>query len=183
MKNKFLKLLLVIIVLVCASGCSLENFFNVADSMSSPVSVYAQEEIIKCVKDYIGDDICPKNSLYKGKYRSCIITNLEKADLQGEEYALFFCEKSVDCGEIHILFLSKVENKWKIFKDIKQTALDLEKVYIQDVDSDGNNELEFVFKSSNKGHGNVYTYRFENGDIVAVNIPSKFFNNFKDSDG
>lgn len=90
--------------------------------------------------------------------------------------------KGSDSGEIHILFLKKVENKWEVFKDIKRTAADLEKIYIQDVDNDGNNEFAFVFKNSDKKRGNVYTYRYKDGDVSKVTIPNKFFNNFKDSD-
>ena len=69
----------------------------------------------------------------------------------------------------------------EVFKDIRKAALDLEKVYIQDVDNDSNNEFAFVFKNSEEEHGSVYTYRLEKGDIVKVNIPNKFFNNFKDN--
>lgn len=169
-------------MLLFISGCSVENFFDISDTIEAPISSYEQESILKCAEDCIGSDMKLKYPLYKRKYRSCIVTDFENTDLQGENFALLFCEKGLDSGETHILFLKKSQNKWEVFKDIKRVAATLEKVYIQDVDNDGNNEFAFVFKNSDKKHGNVYTYRYEKGDIAKVNLPNKFFNNFKDDD-
>ena len=180
MKNKFLFMFAVSMALLFVSGCSMKEFFNVSDSMQAPINSYQQKDILECVGDYFGSDIKPIYSLYKGKYMSCVVTNFEDTNLNGENYALFFCKKDVDSNELHVLFLRKTENKWEVFKDIKRSATDLEKVYIQDVDNDGNNEFAFVFKGFDEKRGNVYTYRYENGDINKINISNKFFNNFKD---
>ncbi len=169
-------------MLVFVSGCSSERFFDISDSMEASISSYDQKAVLRCAEDCIGEDMKLKYSLYKRKYRSCVIADFENIDLQGENHALFFCEKGAGSGEIHILFLKKIENKWEVFKDIKRTATDIEKVYIQDVDGDGKNEFAFVLKNADKKRGNVYTYRYVDGNIVKVNIPNKFFNNFKDGD-
>lgn len=182
MKNKFLKLVPLVVLFLIFSGCSLENFFDINSSIESPMNMHEQKNILNCVKDYMQEDFSFKYALYKGKYHSCIVGNFEASDLQGESFALFFCSESSSLNKIHILFLKNEDGKWNVFKDVKHLAGDIEKVYIQDVDEDGNNEFAFILKGLDKKRDNVYTYRYSNGNIEKINISQEFFNNFKDND-
>lgn len=170
-----------IVVLLVFSGCNAENFFDINSAMGAPVSVREQKDILNCVQDYMEDDFNLKYSLYKGKYHSCIIENFGSSDSQNENYALFFCSKKSNLNEIHILFLKKANGEWSLFNDIKYVGVDVEKVYIQDVDGDGNSEFAFILKVLGTKRDNVYTYKYSNGDVKKINIPQEFFNNFKDN--
>lgn len=162
-------------------GCSTENFFDINSSIEAPTNFSEQKNILNCVKNCIGEDVKPNYALYKGRYLSCIVGNFDSDDLLGEDFALFFCQKPPNLNEMHILFLRKTEGHWNLLKDAKHFATDVEKVYIQDVDGDGNNEFAFVLKGLDKKRDSVYTYRYSGGNVEKVNIPQTFFNNFEDN--
>ena len=53
-------------------------------------------------------------------------------------------------------------------------------IYIKDVDNDGNNEFAFTF--GNIDGKDFYTYKYQNGDILEVNLSLEDFYSFDDED-
>lgn len=172
MKNRFSYILFLGVCLIFASGCSNDNFFDIQSAMSAPKLTSEQEEIKTLVKEHFGGDILWKYPLNNGKYSPII-----KADLtnNGESWQLVFCQIREEVHKVHILFLKQNQGKWEIFEDVIHTVLDVEKVYIQDIDEDGINEVVVFVKNFEDSYSSIYAYKCSDKHVSEVSIPDSFF--------
>ena len=139
--------------------------------MNPPKVSSEQEEIQNAIKDYIRSDVKWESPLFEGKYSAVI-----KADLtgKGEDWRIAFYKTFGETQKIHIIFLKQSEGKWKIFEDITRSGLDIEKIYIQDINKDGKNELVVFVKNFDGSYKSVYAYECDGERVFEVSLPNDF---------
>ena len=171
MKNKIFVFGILCACIIFISGCSNGNFFNIQSVMNPPKVSSEQEEIQNAIKDYIGLDVKWESPLFEGKYSTAI-----KADLtgKGEDWRVAFCKTFGEAQKIHIIFLKQNEGKWKILEDITHSGLDIEKVYIKDINKDGKNEIVIFIKNFDGFYKSVYAYECDSERVFEVSLPDDF---------
>ncbi len=180
MKNKIFNFLFLGVCLVFISGCSNDNFFDIQSAMSPPALTQGQEEIKNAVKEHFGIDFIWKYPLIDDKYSPVTKLNMTNT---GEIWQLAFCQISDENHKIHMLFLRQNKDKWEIFEDIIHTVLDIEKVYIQDIDKDGINEIIIFGKNFEDSYSSIYAYKYKDDHISEITVPARFFQEVNEKTG
>lgn len=172
MKNKFLYILFLITGLMFISGCGNGNFFDVQSTMNPPTLTQEQEKTKTSIKEHFAGDFTWKYPLIDGNYSPITKVNLTS---NSDTYQLVFCQVLGETHKIHMLILRQNKDDWEVVEDITYTALDIEKVYIRDIDKDSANEIVVSVKNFEDSYNLIYAYKYSDDHLSEISVPADFF--------
>ncbi|MGN1043357.1 MAG: hypothetical protein ACI4PR_00945 [Acutalibacteraceae bacterium] len=165
MKLKFTKLSIILLGFSMLSGCSGANFFDVQSAMNVPKLQGNQEEVKKCVTEYMNSDLIWKYTWFENGYAAVI-----KCDFGREVTPVYVacCQSPEESKRIHILFINKVEKNWKVVYDSIHFADDIENIELEDIDNDQIKEIVIYNKNFENTARTARYYKFENNIIREI---------------
>ena len=132
--KKLISILLVLVMLLVCSGCSL-NFFSVESLMSPPAQSGKNGDVEKAFKKLMSDKTIQLRTPVSGDYQTAFIL----FDMNGngvEEALVFYTDSSIDAS-VRIAFLECVNDTWVISADVKGAGSGVYDVSFSDLDSNG----------------------------------------------
>lgn len=145
--------------LLLLSGCTNKRFFSIQDLMKAPKLSKTQQKIKNTIADYIGDKIVFKYCEVNDRY--CAFFKDEWGNKSLNFCVIAFCKSMNDPNMLHIVFLFKENNIYKVAGEILIDALSMEKIQIKDINNDGKNEMLIYNFSANKDSSpqiSIYSY-------------------------
>ncbi len=136
--KKLISLILIIVMLLVCSGCSL-NFFSVESLMSPPAQSGKNGDVEKAFKKLMSDKTIQLRTPVSGDYQTAFVLY----DLNGngiEEALVFYNDSSVDAS-VRIAFLECVNDTWVISGDVKGAGSGVYDVSFSDLDDNGCYEI------------------------------------------
>lgn len=155
-------------------GCGMDDFFDIQSSMNPPRLTEGREEVKTAVKEYLESDVIWKYPQINGTYSSAVSSDIAGS---GEKFEIVFCQSSSETNKVHILFLNKIGSKWSVSDDVVQATLNIEKVYIDDVDDDGVKEIIIYGKNFENTNTSVCGYRYNGEKAYETHISEKALKN------
>lgn len=165
MKLKFVKLSIVLIGCSVLSGCSGANFFDVQSAMNVPKLSETQEAVKKCVMEYMNSELIWKYTWFENGYAALI-----KCEL-GEDTSPIYvacCQAPEESKRVHILFVNKLENKWKVVYDSIHFTDEVDNLVLEDIDNDGVKEIIIHNKNFENAANAVRCYKVEKNIIKEI---------------
>lgn len=165
MKLKFTKLITTLLGCSVLSGCSGANFFDVQSAMNVPKLSETQEEVKKCVTEYMNLDLIWKYTWFENGYAALI-----KCEL-GENLPPVYvacCQAPEESKKVHILFVNNLENKWKVVYDSIYFTDEINNIVLEDIDSDGIKEIVIYNKNFENAANAVRCYKIERNIIKEI---------------
>ena len=165
MKLKFIKLITTLLGCSVLSGCSGANFFDVQSAMNVPKLSETQEEVKKCVTEYMNLDLIWKYTWFENGYAALI-----KCEL-GENLPLVYvacCQAPEESKKVHILFVNNLENKWKVVYDSIHFTDEINNIVLEDIDNDGIKEIVIYNKNFENAANAVRCYKIERNIIKEI---------------
>lgn len=165
MKLKFTKLIIALFGCSVLSGCSGANFFDVQSAMNVPKLSENQEEVKKCVTEYMNLDLIWKYTRFENGYAALI-----KCEL-GENLPPVYvacCQAPEESKKVHILFVNNLENKWKVVYDSIHFTDEINNIVLEDIDNDGIKEIVIYNKNFENAANAVRCYKIERNIVKEI---------------
>ncbi len=165
MKLKFIKLTGVLMACGMLSGCGGANFFDVQTAMHAPRLSETQEEVKKCVTEYMNSDLIWKYTWFEDGYSALI--KCELAENSPPVYVAC-CRAPEESKKLHILFVNRLEDKWKVVYDSIHITDEINNIVLEDIDSDGIKEIVIYNKNFENSTNSMRCYKVEKNIIKEI---------------
>ena len=145
--------------LLLLSGCSNKSFFSTQGLMKAPELTKTQKEIKNTLTNYLGDEILWKYCEVNDRY--CALFEADWECSEEKPYIIAFCQSQSDAQRLHIVFMIKENNNYKVVGEILSDILKIEKIQIKDINEDGKNEIliyNFAVNKDSSQQISIYSY-------------------------
>lgn len=180
MNNNHRWLLIPFCVLIAAilPGCTENNFFDISGVMKPPRPSGEKTGIQEVIEKQSG-----KNITWKYPKRGCLRSAILLHDLLGNagQEAIAFYQENDDPSCMHMVFVHKKGDAWELISNFVNYSLDIDKVYIEDINGDGIMEILVGWRHTSDLPNSMTMYTYD-GESVRESFIANQYNDFILSD-
>ena len=136
--NKFIAVIISVILLLLCSGCSL-NFFSVESLMSPPLQSGKNGEVEKAFKKLMAEKNIQLRTPASGEFQTSFVLFDINSD-GSEEAFVFYTDSSIDTS-VRLSFMECINETWVISADIKGAGSGVFDVSFADLNNNGKYEV------------------------------------------
>lgn len=174
--KRFLAILLVVLMLLMSSGCTL-NFFSTESLLKPPALSGKSGEVQEAFNKLMSGKTFQLKTPSKGEYKSSFV--LFDIDSDNEEEALVFYTDSSTDTSVRIAVLDCVKNTWILATDIKGSGSDVYDVSFPDLDGDEKAEIVVawsLFDNKLTKMLTVYKTDISDNNLLVETLANEYFN-------
>ena len=166
--KRFISILLVLVLLVSCTGCSL-NFFSVESLLSPPMQSGKNGELQEAFNTLKKNDKIQLKTPLAGDYQTSFVLFDVNGDKNDEAF-IFYTDASVD-ATVRMAFLQFVDDEWQISTDIKGGGNSVYDIDFSDMNNDGLSEVFIswsLFESKVKKITGIYSPVVDGDGVVTL---------------
>lgn len=155
--KKFISIILVLLLLLSCSGCSL-NFFSVESLLTPPMQSGKNGEVQEAFNTLMKNEKIQLKTPLAGNYQTSFVLFDVNGD-ENDEAFIFYTDSSVDAS-VRMAFLQCLDDEWQISADIKGGGNNVYDIDFSDMNNDGLKEIFIswsLFDSKVEKITSVYT--------------------------
>jgi len=174
--KRFWAILLVVLMLLMSSGCTL-NFFSTESLLKPPALSGKSGEVQEAFNKLMSGKTFQLKTPSKGEYKSSFV--LYDIDSDNEEEALVFYTDSSTDTSVRIAVLDCVKNTWILATDIKGSGSDVYDVSFPDLDGDEKAEIVVawsLFDNKLTKMLTVYKTNISENNLLVEILANEYFN-------